>query len=177
VRDEGVLTRAFAEGDAAYLEGSFHDDASAAGSQFDALAGRWADQSLELSAPPRGVLVWSVLREIGREGVVSRVRRHVAFAREVADRARAHPRLELLMEPQLSIACFRYLPPSAADADAVNAAILRRLRHETTVFPSSTVVDGRYAIRPCFINPRTSEREVDQLVESVVRFGDELIGR
>ena len=175
VRDEGVLTRAFAEGNAAYLEGSFHDDdPAAAGSQFDTMAGRWADQSVELSSPPRGVIVWAILREIGRAGVAARVVRHVAFAREVARRARADSRLELLMEPQLSVACFRYVPRPTADADAVNRGILDRLRRETGLIPSTTVVDGRLAIRPCFINPRTTEREVVGLVEAVIRFGDEL---
>jgi len=44
------------------------------------------------------------------------------------------------------------------------------------VAPSSTLIDGRFAIRPCFINPRTTEREVAELVDAVVRFGDELTG-
>jgi aromatic-L-amino-acid decarboxylase len=180
VRDEGVLTRAFAEGDAAYLEGSFHQDTSGAGSQFDAMGGPWADQSVELSAPPRGVVVWALLREIGRAGVAARVERHVAFARAVADRASVHPRLDLLMEPQLSIACFRYRPAEAAaagvDVDDLNRRILDRLRRETPTVPSSTMLDGRFAIRPCFINPRTTEREVAALVDAVIRFGDELTG-
>lgn len=177
VRDAAVLTRALAEGDAAYLEGSFREDAEEAGSQFDQMGGRWADQSLELSAPPRGVAVWAVLREIGRDGVVDRVERHIAFARDVAERARAHPRLELLLEPQLSVACYRYAPGPGFDANEVNRAILDRLRRETTVAPSSTVLDGRFAIRPCFINPRTTEREVAELVDAVVRLGDALTGR
>jgi aromatic-L-amino-acid decarboxylase len=181
VRDEELLTRAFAEGEAAYLEGAFSPDDVDATSQFDVMGGRWADQTLELSAPPRGVIVWSVLREIGRQGVIDRVDRHVAFARAVADRAAAHPRLELLMEPQLSIACFRYRPagmgagqPGEAALDALNQRILERLRAETTIAPSATRIDGRYAIRPCFVNPRTTEREVEGLVDAVVRIGDRL---
>lgn len=177
VRDEELLTRAFAEGEAAYLEGSFSPDDVQAASQFDTMAGRWADQGVELSAPPRGVLVWAVLREIGREGVIDRVDRHVAFARAVADAAVAHPRLELLMEPQLSIACFRYVPQGGAPEavlDELNARILDGLRAETPVAPSATRVDGRYAIRPCFLNPRTTEREVAELVDAVVRIGDRL---
>jgi aromatic-L-amino-acid decarboxylase len=175
VRDGAVLTRAFAEGDAAYLEGSFHEDVDPGGSQFDGMGGRWADQGLELSAPPRGVAVWAILREIGREGVVARVERHVAFARTLAETARRHPRLELLMEPQLSVVCYRYAPPPGVDADELNQRILDRLRAETSVAPSATQVRGRYAIRPCFINPRTSEREVEELADAVVRIGDRLV--
>jgi aromatic-L-amino-acid decarboxylase len=177
VRDEAVLTRAFAEGEAAYLEGSFSTTAAEAPSQFDEFAGPWGDQAVELSAPPRGVLVWAILREIGRAGVARRVERHVGFARRVADHARSDDRLELLLEPELSIACFRYRPRDGTDGNELNFRILERLRRETPFIPTSTVVDGTLAIRPCFINPRTTEREVDGLVEAVARLGDELTAR
>ena len=119
-------------------------------------------------------MVWAVLREIGRTGVARRVERHVAFARRVAERARSHERLELLLEPELSIVCFRYLPGSGIDADQLNFSIVERLRRETPFVPTTTVVDGRLAIRPCFINPRTTQREVEGLVDATIRFGDEL---
>lgn len=174
VRDQAVLMRAFAEGEAAYLEGSFSAELEAQ-SQFDLMGGRWADESLELSAPPRGALVWAVLREIGRAGVAGRVEEHIGFARHVAERARTHDRLELLCDAQLSIVCFRYAPPAGVDADALNQRILARLRKETPFIPTSTVVDGAFAIRPCFINPRTTQAEVDGMVDAVVRFGDESV--
>ncbi len=176
VRDERVLTRAFTEGEAAYLEGSFSPEDVDAGSQFDLIGGRWADQAVELSSPPRGVLVWAVLREIGRAGVARRVERHVGFAQRVAERVRAHPRLELLLEPDLSIACFRYVPAEGRDVNELNGRILERLRRETPFIPTSTVVDGALAIRPCFINPRTTEADVEGLVDAVVRLGDEVVG-
>jgi aromatic-L-amino-acid decarboxylase len=174
VRDEGVLTRAFTEGEAAYLEGSFSTVATDSPSQFDGIGGPWSDQAVELSAPPRGVLVWAVLREIGRAGVARRVERHVAFARRLADRVREDTRLDLLLEPELSIVCFRYRPTEGIDPNPFNFRILERLRRETPFIPTSTFVNGNLAIRPCFINPRTTEREVDGLVDAVVRLGDEL---
>ena len=126
---------------------------------------------VELSAPSRGVLAWAVLRELGRAGVAARVERHVGFARHLAQRARQHPRLELLLEPELSVVCFRY-----AASDAVNAEILLRLRRTTRSIPSSTVVGGHLAIRPCFINPHTRLADVDALVDHVTTIGDELTG-
>ena len=169
VRDAGVLLRAFAQGEAAYLEGAFSSGEEDAVVQFDSLGVPYADMGVELSAPSRGVMVWAVLRELGRAGVAARVERHSGFAQHIAARAREHPRLELLLEPQLSVACFRY----AAD-DHVNAEILQRLRRTTASIPTSTVVGGRFAIRPCFINPRTELRHVDELVDNVIRIGDEL---
>lgn len=174
VRDGALLTRAFAEGPAAYLEGAFSavDEPQ---SMFDDMGGPWADQSVELSAPPRGVLVWAVLREIGRSGVRERVLRHAGFASDIAARARGDERLELLCGPHLSIVCFRYRPRRAGvDLDALNTRILERLRRETPFITSTTTVDGAVAIRPCFINPRTTQRDVDGLVDAVIRLGDEL---
>lgn len=173
VRDEALLTRAFAEGEAAYLEGSF-DKGPEPQAQFDTIGGPWADQGVELSAPPRGVLVWAVLREIGREGVARRVERHVAFARHVAERVRGDPALELLLEPALSVVCFRYRPSTAADPNTLNEQILARLRRETGFMPTSTSVGGRFAIRPIFINPRTTLADVDGMIDAVIRIGREL---
>jgi hypothetical protein len=41
---------------------------------------------------------------------------------------------------------------------------------------SSTFVEGSYALRPCFINARTNTAHVDEFLDTVVRFGDEITG-
>src|SRR5262252_9566730 len=171
VRDAGLLTRAFAQGAATYLQESSFSGEEDAVVQFDSGGIPYWDMGVELSAPSRGVLAWAVLRELGRAGVAARVERHIGFARHLAQRALRHPRLELLLEPELSIVCFRY-----AASDAVNAEILLRLRRTTRSIPSSTVVGGHLAIRPCFINPHTQLADVDALVDHVITIGDELTG-
>ena len=46
----------------------------------------------------------------------------------------------------------------------------------TRSIPSSTVIGGRLAIRPCYINPHTQLADVDTLVDHVTTIGDELTG-
>jgi aromatic-L-amino-acid decarboxylase len=174
-RHPGLLTRAFAEGHAAYLEGAFGEDESGWASQFDSMGADWADRGVELSAPSRGVHAWAVLREIGRRGLAERVARDRGYAQHVTRRAHEHPRLEALVEPELSIACVRYVAPGR-DLDGLNARLLARLRRETPYVPSSTVVDGSFAIRPCYVNPRTRQEDVDGLVDALVRLGDQECG-
>jgi aromatic-L-amino-acid decarboxylase len=175
VRDGSILERVYTQGHAEYIEGGFRDEDVV--SQWDSLAGRWADQALELSAPPRGTLVWAVLRELGREGVARRVDRHVGLARYLADRVQDDPRLELLCEPDLSTVCFRYVPPEGDDANDVNVQILEALRRTTTTVPSSTVIEGQFALRPNFINPRVRRADADQLLANCVAIGDRLCRR
>jgi aromatic-L-amino-acid decarboxylase len=173
VRDRSILHRAFTQESAAYLEGAFADPDDVRVS-LDSMGVPYADYGVELTAPARGVVVWSILRELGREGVRERVRRDNNLARHLASRVRGSDCLELLAEPVLSICCLRYHAGDIDDLDALNAALLRRLRSETPYLPSSTVVNGSFAIRPCFINARTELKHVDGFCDAVARIGNEL---
>ena len=133
----------------------------------------YADYGVELTSPARGVLVWAMLRELGVDGVRATVRRDLAFAQRLVDRVRDEDRLELLCEPELSVVCFRYVPDGRTEVelDELNAHILRTVRRDTPYAPSSTRVAGRYALRPCYVNPRTTTADVDGLADAVLTAG------
>ena len=100
-----------------------------------------------------------------------RVVRHHDCARRVAERVRAHPALELLAEPVLSICCFRVKPKGVTDEaalDALNERVLLAVRARGRAVPSHTRVNGRFAIRPCFINPRQGLGDADATVDEVL---------
>lgn len=176
VRDRSILYRAFTQEPADYLEGSFSDPSQIRVSM-DSMGIAYDDFGVELSAPARGVVVWSLLKELGREGVRERIVHDNDLARHVAHRASLDPRLEVLAEPTLSICCVRYHSDEVKDLDELNEALLRRLLLETPFLPSSTVVDGCYALRPCFINARTTLEHVDGFCDAVLRLGDELVAQ
>ncbi|HEY7272907.1 MAG TPA: pyridoxal-dependent decarboxylase [Actinoplanes sp.] len=172
VRDAQMLHRTFTQTPAAYLAMPGQGPVS---SPFEEFGVHYDDMGVELSAPPRGVLVWAVLREIGLEGLHERVRRHVEYARRLTDLARSHPRLEALTEPDLSVACVRYRPARPlgdADLDELNEELLRRLWRTTGYIPTSTVVAGRFAIRPCYISVRHGDEDVAGLADRLVELGD-----
>ncbi len=196
VRDEGVLGRAFTIETGDYdRERHVEPGTGDTESPFDELGYGTPDWGLDFSTPARGLAVWAQLLEIGAEGMAERVVRHNDCARRVADLARASGELELLREPVLSIACFRYVPEgwggesaspgmpagepdAAAEArlDALNEAILHGVRARGRCITSSTRVGGRFAIRPCFVNPRSGLEDADALVDEVLAVGRELAG-
>ncbi len=175
VRDRSLLYRAFTQEPSDYLEGSFVKDEEVVNS-FDSMGIPYGDLAVELSAPARGVQVWSIIRELGVEGIAARVRADNDLATQVAETAELHPRLESLTKPQLSVACIRY-QPGEGDPNRLNEVLLRRLIRETPFAPSATTVDGRFAIRPCFINARTTPAQVEAFVNAVVALGDDETGR
>lgn len=173
VRDAAVLERAFTGEPSSYLQDAEYDDQSFYG----ALGTRWDERGLELSAPARGVMVWAALLELGRSGLTEVVRTDNDRARRLADLVRADDDLELLVEPALSIVCFRYTGGAPSDQwDALNARLLERLRRETPYAPSPARLAGAFAIRPCFLNPRTTDNDVEGLLAAVRRIGSELAG-
>ncbi|MCP4334992.1 MAG: pyridoxal-dependent decarboxylase [Gammaproteobacteria bacterium] len=178
VRDRSLLERAFTQEPADYLEGTLDDDVLSESQivhSMDSFGIPYSDYGVELSSPCRGVAVWALIREIGVDGMRERIKRHNDMARELADISRHHASLELLLEPSLSICCFRYVSPGVADLDRLNQRLCRRLIRENEFMPSTTRVNGQVALRPCFIGARTDRSQIDGLVQSVLRIGDALV--
>jgi aromatic-L-amino-acid decarboxylase len=129
----------------------------------------------------RALKVWLALRQVGREGYVRMLGDDIALAVALAERVEAHEELELATR-QLSIATFRYVPrglakggrPTAAYLDKLNEAILGRLQKEGEAFVSNALVHGRFMLRACIVNFRTTLADVEALAGIVVRVGREL---
>jgi aromatic-L-amino-acid decarboxylase len=79
-----------------------------------------------------------------------------------------------MLEPTLSICCFRYVAAGIADLDSFNRRLHRRLIHENENLPSTTQVNGKLALRPCFIGARTTQDQAQALVRDVLRIGEQL---
>jgi aromatic-L-amino-acid decarboxylase len=181
VRDRSLLHRAFAQGASDYLEGSCStDDAQ---HSMDKLGIPYHDFGVELSAPSRGVVVWAMLMEIGRQGLAERVQRHNAMARQLAHIVEQTPELELMQQPTLSICCFRYVgsfrdvESNRADLNELNNRIHRQLVHNSNHMPSTVMINGKLAIRPCYIGARADMLHVNGMVEEVLAIGRELSER
>jgi aromatic-L-amino-acid/L-tryptophan decarboxylase len=185
VRDRALLKRTFALDAAAYLDSVQVEEQEPApvGSQFADYGYHFHDIGPEVSAPSRGAAVWAILKEQGGEGIRARVRRNIAQARYLARLIQISPDLELVAPVTLSICCFRYVPPELAGKDddasrerlnALNQEVLRRIQARGRCVPSGTTIYGKFVIRPCFVNPRTTNADVTALVRDAKRCGAEV---
>lgn len=158
-RDAGMARRTF----------SFSGDYVRAMSA-DAVEGfAFFDESMELSRRARAFKVWLSVRYHGLAAFREAMRRDVENARHLADRVRATPALELLAPVPLSAVCFRYvgtLPES--ERDAFNAKLLARVNARGRVYISNATLHGRFALRACFVNHRTTPEDVDTVVSEVL---------
>jgi glutamate/tyrosine decarboxylase-like PLP-dependent enzyme len=159
VRDAGIHRAAFAS-PAAYLRRETRG--LAGGSPWP------CDFGPDLSRGFRALKTWFTLKVYGADQLGAQIARSCALARYLEERVTAEPKLELLAPVALNIVCFRY---RAADSDAVNAAIVADLHERGLVVPSTTLLDGRLAIRACLVNHRTQPQDIDALVEAVLAYG------
>ncbi|MBO0705509.1 MAG: amino acid decarboxylase, partial [Candidatus Dormibacteraeota bacterium] len=124
----------------------------------------------------RALKVWMCLRCFGLEGYRELIEHDLDMAAHLAGRVEAHPDLELAASG-LSIVCFRYRPAGGhGELDDLNRALLTELQLSGRAFLTSTVLDGRFVLRACFVNPGTTTDDVDALVRAVTEIGAGRLG-
>jgi len=126
------------------------------------------DLGPDLSRGFRALKTWFTLKTYGTDKLGAVITRSCALAGYLEARILAEPRLELLAPVQLNIVCFRY---RAADPDRVNGDIVVDIQESGIAAPSTTVLDGRLAIRAAIVNHRTDICDIDALLAAVLEFG------
>ena len=86
----------------------------------------------------------------------------------------AEPKLERLAPVPLSAVCFRYIG-AGSDRDALNRTILAEVIRRGRVYISNATIDGKFALRACVVNHRTSEDDVKSIVSEVLAAASELL--
>ncbi len=124
----------------------------------------------------RALKVWMALRYHGLSGCRSSIERDIELAGRLASLLRSSGDIEVFEPQNLSIVCFRYAPPKlrqdAQAIDSLNKAILEKLQLGGRAFLSSTVLDAKFWLRACIINPRTREEDLEELMRSLASSAD-----
>ena len=123
----------------------------------------------ELSRGFRALKIWAQLMEHGTDKLGAMISKNCAQALHLAALISAHPDLALLAPVASSIVCFQY-----GNCDDTNAEIVMRLQESGIAAPSVTTLNGQTAIRVNITNHRTQDKDLEVLVEEVVRIGNQL---
>jgi aromatic-L-amino-acid/L-tryptophan decarboxylase len=134
------------------------------------------DESHELSRRLRALKLWLSLRYHGLKAFRCAIRADLEHARRLAAVISATEALELMAPVELSAVCFRHRYPDAGrDSDAFNAAVLKRIIARGRIYLSNATLNGHFALRACFTNPRTTDADVAQIVPKVLAVGREVL--
>ncbi len=126
----------------------------------------------------RALKVWMALQQAGKSGYIKMIGNDIALAQLLFKEAKKHPELKAVTQ-NLSITTFQYVPANYVDQEKesqeyinkLNETLLNRLQEGGGVFLSNAVVADKYCLRACIVNFRTSEKDIHEVIDIVVREG------
>jgi glutamate/tyrosine decarboxylase-like PLP-dependent enzyme len=171
VRRRGDLRRAFS-----YHPSYYH---------FDHEVTNYFDYGPQNSRGFRALKVWLALQQVGWSGYQQMIGDDMRLSRHLHTLVQQHPEFEALTQ-HLSITTFRYVPgdlqPTAGTPETeqrlqwLNQELLARVERSGQAFLSNAMVNGRFALRACIVNFRTSQADIEALLPLLSRLGREVLG-
>ena len=118
----------------------------------------------EFSRRARGVPVYAVLRNLGRNGVAELIERCSSHARRFAEKLGRDPRVKILNDVVLNQVLVRF-----DDDDDATRAVIAGVQQEGTCWLGGTTWHGLAAIRISVSGWATTEEDVDRSADAILR--------
>ncbi len=150
------------------------------------------DYGPELTRRFRALKVWMMLSHVGTAALGEAIERNCQCAQYFAQLLAKADDFEIMAPVELSIFCFRYMPPLIKTAyttaspeqrktidqelNALNERILTEVQRGGSSYLSNAGIVGRFALRGCVLNYRTRARDMEILLDDVRRAGQHLRG-
>jgi aromatic-L-amino-acid/L-tryptophan decarboxylase len=125
------------------------------------------EESIELSRPFRALGIWLSLRYFGLDAFQQSIKDDLRLAQILCAEIDAEPKLERLAPVALSAVCFRYID-GTDDLDSLNQKILDRVIRRGRVYISNATISGKFALRACIVNHRSTEEDVKAIIAEVL---------
>src|SRR5262245_36941839 len=164
-----------------YRNPEFAHTAFAHEAEYTRMFGEQADEAFvcwdygpELSRRFRALKVWMLLKGVGLDRLSDAIEGNLACARHLESMVLASDDFEMAAPVQLSIFCFRHVPADLRNQppgtiDAVNERLLVALQRDGSSYLSNTTLGGRFALRACVLNYRTTLRDMEILLDDLRR--------
>jgi len=160
-RDAGAAMGAFSTEDADYIKTHGYSD--------DEAFAFW-DYGVELSRRFRALKVWLTLQYYGTRRIAEAIGEDISLAAYLGEVVSEAEDFELLAPVELSICCFRYVPePGMSDAELneLNERIMALVQKGGRAYVSNATVNGRFALRACITNFRTTKADIDETFAAI----------
>ncbi len=128
-----------------------------------------ADLGLELSRGFRALKVWFTVKELGFDALGAAIAENCRLACWFAAKAETNQMIHLMAPVSLNIVCCRLQPPTLNPDqwDSFNADAVAHLQTSGVAAPSTCRIGGKVCIRICIVNHRTTEQDMDILLDAL----------
>jgi glutamate/tyrosine decarboxylase-like PLP-dependent enzyme len=138
------------------------------------------DYGPELSRRFRALKVWMLLKGVGLDSLGKAIESNLACARYFESMIQDSDDFEMTAPVELSIFCFRHVArqlgsESPEAIDAFNERLLVALQRDGSSYLSNAMFGGRFALRGCVLNYRTTLRDMEILLDDLRRVARSLL--
>ena len=110
----------------------------------------------------RALKLWFVLRSFGAQGLRAMIRAHVAWARALAERVDAHPRLKTIAPTRFALVSFAHI-----DGDAATNALVESVNSDGRFYITASEANGRRFARVAIGSTQTTQAHVEALADLI----------
>ncbi|MDZ7755756.1 pyridoxal phosphate-dependent decarboxylase family protein [Rhodohalobacter sp.] len=127
------------------------------------------EYQLPLTKSFKSLKVWMTLKAFGAKRLRETIQADIDHAQYLQSLIEKLDDFEMLAPVPLSIACFRYTHPGLDEKqlDELNQKLAHAIEQDGRIFLTATKVKGKTALRTCFINPRTTKKDVEWIPEVI----------
>jgi glutamate/tyrosine decarboxylase-like PLP-dependent enzyme len=137
----------------------------------------WYEYSIEGTRRFRALKLWMSWKHLGTQGLGTLIERNDDLAAYLAAEVAASDEFELAVEPELSVVCFRHLPPGSerwpdGRIDVYQNDLQRALELDGTAWVSVTSLRGHTYLRAGVLNYLSTPGDVDGLLAALRRLSE-----
>jgi aromatic-L-amino-acid/L-tryptophan decarboxylase len=123
------------------------------------------DYGPELTRRFRALKIWMALKAYGMQALAEAIERNIQLARRLATLVDESSDFERLAPVPLSIVCFGHT--GGADLDVHNRELMLRVQQGGRSYLSNATIAGRFALRVCIVNHRTTDADLVALLDEI----------
>ena len=120
------------------------------------------------------VHIYTILRMYGYDIFKEQIELLYGLAKDFAENLNKRADFEVLIKPQSNIVCFRFIN-AKGDLNILNRKIQQELVRDGRFYIVGTTASGQYYLRVSLMNTRTTESDLQELVNLITEKASELM--
>lgn len=124
--------------------------------------------------------IWMALNFMGRAGYAAVIERQIRLTDYLATQLNNLPDFKTVSPVETAVCCFKFVPGSSTqmsgvEQDQLQQKLQQKIERSGEAWITTTVLNGRRALRVNINSFLTEQRHIDDLLELLVRMGRELV--
>jgi L-2,4-diaminobutyrate decarboxylase len=136
-----------------------------------------AIRTIECTKSALGIIAYTAIKYYGNTYYREYIDSRYDLARIFAEMVKSESMLELAVEPESNIVCFRFTQQdiSVITRNEINSSIREKIIKDGSFYIVQAEIDGIIWIRLTIINPLTSEYDLKKLLRKIIKIGTSLV--